>query len=240
MQNVLTLARCIVCGELADLATRNLRQPVDSGYLVHLCSAHQAKAEEAFARDRRFNGWRGALFAETKRAELARAVDMATGLPVAPAPATGHVCTTPAGCACSSSGEECCCNWLPDEKQCRNCGAIIIAIDIETGEPIAPATPAKVVDLVDVLERRGRVDVAAVVRELRAGGAEVCTADELEPKSEAEVLDDAALERMTLAELAGVRSRLADPIDRIRFDNRWIRGTPLGLQLLALDATGAE
>jgi hypothetical protein len=101
------------------------------------------------------------------------------------------------------------------------------------------ATPAPVVDLVEVLERRAKV--AELVADLREGGVECCVADELR-SPELGQLDDATLEKLPLEELARIRGRLTHPIDRIRFDNRWIRGVPLGLQLLALEsgATGAE
>lgn len=196
MQNVLTLARCIVCSEAADLSTRDLRLPIDGAYRVNLCAAHQTKAAEAFGRDRRVRRL-SMLGVETRVAADGHRY------PVDPSHRAGLL----PGCLCCE-----------------------------------PAKGAKVVDLVDVLERKGRPDVAAIAQELRAAGAEVRTLDELEPPAAAEVLDEAALERMTLEELAGVRSRIADPIDRIRFDNRWVRGMPVGLRLLALEsgATGAE
>jgi hypothetical protein len=53
-----------------------------------------------------------------------------------------HVCATPEACLCSSSGDECCCIYPPDAPRgttCRNCGAPIVAIDFETGEPLTRA-----------------------------------------------------------------------------------------------------
>lgn len=52
----------------------------------------------------------------------------------------GHVCDTPNVCACSSSGDECCCVYSQDgvaADRCSVCGAAIVAIDVDTGEPPA-------------------------------------------------------------------------------------------------------
>ncbi len=55
----------------------------------------------------------------------------------------GHVCTTEPACLCSSSGDECCCIWHPGEKSCRDCGASIVAIDFDSGEPLDAPEPRK-------------------------------------------------------------------------------------------------
>jgi hypothetical protein len=55
----------------------------------------------------------------------------------------GHICDTPDACLCSSSGEECCCLYPPDATHCEVCGATIISIDFDTGEPIASAVVAR-------------------------------------------------------------------------------------------------
>lgn len=59
----------------------------------------------------------------------------------------GHVCTTEGACLCSSSGDECCCVYprllsgaAAEGSHCQVCGAPIIAIDFETGQPIAVRT----------------------------------------------------------------------------------------------------
>jgi len=46
------------------------------------------------------------------------------------------ICTTPAGCACSPTGEECCCFPNDGLTECRACGAPIVLIDLETGEEL--------------------------------------------------------------------------------------------------------
>lgn len=43
------------------------------------------------------------------------------------------ICTTPDACACSPSGEDCCCFPNEIQTQCRACGAAIVLIDLETG-----------------------------------------------------------------------------------------------------------
>jgi|HubBroStandDraft_1064217.scaffolds.fasta_scaffold38917_7 hypothetical protein len=51
----------------------------------------------------------------------------------------GHVCTTPNACACSGSDDECCCSYPHDAEPCGPCvvcGAAIVAIDVDTGEPL--------------------------------------------------------------------------------------------------------
>jgi hypothetical protein len=45
------------------------------------------------------------------------------------------VCDTPVVCACSDSGEECCCTWT-EAGRCMSCGARKTVIDLETGEEL--------------------------------------------------------------------------------------------------------
>jgi hypothetical protein len=47
---------------------------------------------------------------------------------------SNSICDTPIACACSDSGEECCCIW--DKARCKACGAHKLVIDIDTGEEL--------------------------------------------------------------------------------------------------------
>jgi len=48
---------------------------------------------------------------------------------------TCTICDTPGRCACSGSGEECCCSFAAGPT-CAACGARGVVIDFETGEPV--------------------------------------------------------------------------------------------------------